>query len=106
MPLREIDYVIGYEPKFPSRPGVSSACQGLAAYPWAGLPKLRKSKAGNLLLSAPGLNVKYILSIRFEKHAGGNIKEAGLDKCHTQMNSAYNFLGANTFGNACPASVH
>lgn len=56
--------MIGYEPKFPSRPGVSSACQGLAAYPWADLPKWKKSKAGNLLLSAPGLDVKYIFSIR------------------------------------------
>lgn len=69
-----MDYLIGYEPKFPSRPGVSSACQGLAAYPWADLPKGRKSKAGNLLLSAPGLDVKYIFSIiRFEKkNVGGN----------------------------------
>lgn len=58
IPLREIDHFIGYEPKFPGRPGVSSACQGLAAYPWADLPKWRKSKAGNLLQSAPGLGVK------------------------------------------------
>lgn len=63
IPLWEIDNLIAYEPKFPDRPGVSSACQGLAAYPWADLPKWKKSKAGNLLRSAPGLGVKYICSI-------------------------------------------